>query len=66
MKLPQFLLTAYQKVVKWFFHPVLAFRIVEPFDEVENSLVISPAVFNQGHDVFDVVFLRLFDVVGFL
>jgi len=34
MKLPEFLQTAYRKVVEWLFRPVFAFRIVEPFDEV--------------------------------
>jgi len=32
--LPEFLQTTYRKVVEWFFRPVFALRIVEPFDEV--------------------------------
>jgi len=65
IKLLECLQTAYQKVVVWFFHPVFAFRIVVPFDEIENSLVISPAVLDRGHNFFQVVFLPLFDVVRF-
>jgi len=34
VKLPKFLQTAYRKVIVWFFHPVLSFQVVEPFDEV--------------------------------
>jgi len=57
MKLPEFLQTTYRKVVVWFFCPVLAFRIVEPFDEIENSLDIFQAVLERGHNVFHIVFL---------
>ena len=57
MKLSELLQAAYWKVVEWLFRPVLAFRIVEPFDEVENSFVISPAALDRGHNFFDVVFL---------
>jgi len=46
MKLLEFLQTTYRTVVQWLFHPVLAFRIVEPFDQIEDSLVFSPAVFD--------------------
>jgi len=55
---------AYRKVVKFFFHPVFVFRIVEPFYEVEDSFVISSAVFDRGHYFVDVVFLRLLNVVS--
>jgi len=34
MKLPEFLQTAYRKVVERFFCPVFAFWIVKPFDEI--------------------------------
>jgi len=57
VKLSELLQAAYWKVVEWLFRPVLAFRIVEPFDEVENSFVISPAALDRGHNFFDVVFL---------
>jgi len=40
MKLPEFLQTAYRKVVIRFFRPALLLRIVEPLDEVENLLVV--------------------------
>jgi len=36
MKLSEFLQTAYRKVVVWFFCPVLALWIVDPFGEVED------------------------------
>jgi len=65
MKLPEFLQTAYRKVVEWFFRPVFSFRIVEPFDEVENPLVIPSAAFDRRHNFFYVVFFRLLDVVRF-
>jgi len=42
MKLPELLPTAYRKVVKWFLRPVLALRIIEPSDQIENPLVIAP------------------------
>jgi len=60
MKLPEFLQTAYRKVVRRFFRPVFAFRIVELFDEVENLLVISPAPLDRGHNFLHIVFLALF------
>jgi len=63
VKLPEFLQAAYQKVVEWFFRPVLTFRIVELFDEVEYSFVISPSACDRGHNFFNIVFFRLFDVV---
>jgi len=63
MKLPEFLQTAYRKVVKWFLRPVLALRIIEPSDQIENPLVIAPAALNRGHNVLHVVFLTLLDVV---
>jgi len=65
MKLPKFLQTSYRKIVEWLFLPVFAFQIVKPFDKVENSFVISPAAFDRGHNFFDIVFFRLFDVVRF-
>jgi len=34
VKLPEFLQTAYRKVVEWFFRPIFSFRIIEPLDEV--------------------------------
>jgi len=43
MKLPEFLQTAYRKVVEWLLRPVLALRIVEPSDQVENPFVIPSA-----------------------
>ena len=66
IKLPEFLQTAYQTVVEWFLRPVFAFQIVEPFDEVKDSFVISSALHDRGYNFFDVVFLRLFDVVCLL
>ena len=65
MKLPEFYQTAYQKVVEWLFRPILIFRIIEPFGEVEDSFVISPAVLNRGHNFLDIINLRSFDVVCF-
>jgi len=64
MKLSEFFQAAYRKVVKFFFRPVFVFRIVEPFYEVEDSFVISSAVFDRGHYFVDVVFLRLLNVVS--
>jgi len=52
MKLSELLQTAYRKVVEWFFCPVPAFRIVEPFDEVENS----SSLLSGRHHFFDIVF----------
>jgi len=46
MKLSEFLQSAFRKVVEWFFRPVFAFRIVEPFDEVEDPSVVSSAEFD--------------------
>jgi len=63
VKLPEFLQTTYREVVEWFFRPVSAFRIVEPFDEVKGPFVISPATFGRGHNFVDIVFLGLLDVV---
>jgi len=34
VKLPEFLQTAYRKVVEWFFRPVFSFWIIEPLDKV--------------------------------
>jgi len=34
VKLSELLQTAYRKVIEWFFCPVFAFLIVEPFDKV--------------------------------
>jgi len=34
VELPELLQATYQKVVEWFFRPVLVLWIVEPFDEV--------------------------------
>ena len=45
----------------WFFHPVLTFWIVEPFDEVEDP----SAAPDQRHDFLHIVFLTLLDVVRF-
>jgi len=64
VKFPEFLQTAYRKVVEWFFRPVFAFRIVELFDEIEDPFVVSPAAFDRGHDFVDIVFLRLLDIVS--
>jgi len=64
MKLSEFLQAAYRKVVEWFFRPVFAFQIVEPFDEVKDSFVVSSAALDRGHNFFHIVFLRLFDVVS--
>ena len=63
MKLPEFLLTAYRKVVKWFLRSVLAFRIVEPSDQIEDPLVIALAALNRGHNFLHVVFLTLLNVI---
>ena len=60
MKLSELLQTAYRKVVEWFFCPVPAFRIVEPFDEVKDS----SSLFAGRHYLFDIVFFRMLDVVG--
>jgi len=57
MKLPEFLQTTYRKVVERFFPPVFAFRIVEPFDKIEDYFVISPAAFDRGNNYVNVVFL---------
>jgi len=65
MKLWEFLQTAYRKVVKWFFRPVLAFWIVEPLDEVENPFVIASPSPGRRHYLLDILFLRLLDVVCF-
>ena len=62
VKLPEFLQTAYRKVVVWFF---CSFVVAEPFDKVEDPFPVSPPVFSQGFYFLDVVFIRLFDVVGF-
>ena len=43
-------------VVKW---------LVEQSDEVEDSLVISTAALDRGHNFLDVLFLALLDVVRF-
>jgi len=64
VELLEFLPTAYRKVVKWFFHPVFAFRIVEPLDKVYDPSVVSSAAFDRGHNFVDIVFLRLFEVVS--
>jgi len=64
MKLPEFLQTAYRKVVEWFFCPVFAFQVVEPFDEVKDPLVISPATFDRGYNLVHIVFLRLLNVIS--
>jgi len=65
MKFPEFFQTSFREVVVGFLRPVFAFRIVEPFDEVKNSFVISPAALDRGHNFFHIVFLRLFDVIRF-
>ena len=62
MKLSELLQTAYRKVVEWFFRPVPAFRIVEPFDEVKDS----SSLFAGRHYFLDIIFFRLLDVVSFL
>jgi len=43
MKLLEFLQTAYRKVVEQLLGPVLAPRIVQPSDQIEDSFVISSA-----------------------
>jgi len=53
MKLSEFLQTAYQKVVEWFFCPVLAFWIVEPLDKVENPFVIASPSLGRRHPISD-------------
>jgi len=65
MKLLEFLETANRKVVEWLFHPVFPLRIVEPFDEVENSLSVSPPSFDRGHDFVNIIFLALLKVLHF-
>ena len=62
VKLPEFLQTAYRKVVVWFF---CSFVVAEPFDQVEDPFLVSPPVFSRGFHFLDVVLVRLFDVVGF-
>jgi len=66
VKLPEFPQAAYRKVVEQFFHPVLAFRIVEPFDEVEDSFVITSAALDRGHNFIHVLFFRMLNIIGFL
>jgi len=42
MKLPEFLQTAYRKVVEGFFRPVFAFLIVELFDKIQDPSSLLP------------------------
>jgi len=65
MKLPEFLQTAYRKVIEWFLRPVLAVRIVEPPDQVENPFIVPAAALPRRQDFFYIVFLALLDVVCF-
>jgi len=59
VKLSELLQTAYRKVVEWLFRPVLSVWIVEPFHEVHD---VAP-VFGVAHDLIDIVFLALLDIV---
>jgi len=63
MKLPEFLQTAYRKVIEWLLCPVLALQIVKPSDQVENPFVVSPATLDRGHNFLHIVLLALFNVV---
>jgi len=65
VKFSKFLQAAYRKVVEWLLCPVLTFRIVELFNEVEDSFVVSPAALDRRHDFFHIVFLALLDVICF-
>ena len=60
VKLPEFLQTSYRKVIIWFFRPVLPVRVVEPFDEVQNTAPFPGA----PKDLVNIVFLALFDIAG--
>jgi len=60
VKLSKFLQTAYQKVVVWFFGPVLSVWVVEPLDEVHD---VAPFL-GASKDFVNIVFLALFDIVG--
>jgi len=61
MKFPKPFPASFREIVVWFFRPVFSLRIVEPFDEIENS----PSLSSGRHYLLDVVFFRLLDVVGF-
>ena len=65
VKLPKFLQAAYRKVVEWLFCPVFSHRIIQPFNEVENSFVVFPAALDRRHNFFHIVFLALLDVICF-
>jgi len=61
MKLLEFLPTTYSEVVLWLLCPVFLFRIVKPLDEVQNAAPFP----GTPKDLFNIVFLALFDVIGF-
>ena len=65
MEFPEFLEASLREVVEWFFRPVHSSRIVELFDEVQDSFVVSSTSFDQGYNFLDIVFLTVFNVVGF-
>jgi hypothetical protein len=65
VKLTEFFQTAQGEVVEGLLRPVSTIREVKPFDEVENTTVVSAPSFDTGHDFIDVVFLTLFDIVRF-
>jgi len=60
VKLLKFLQTVYQKVVIWFFRPVLLVWVVEPLDEVQDTAPFPSA----PRDLVNIVLLALFDIVG--
>jgi hypothetical protein len=65
VKLPEFVQTARGEVVVWLLGPITTFRVVKPFDKVEDAAVVSASSFDTGHDFFNVVLLALLDIVGF-
>ena len=62
VKLSEFLQATYQKVIVWFFGPVLSVWLVEPFDEVQDAAPFPGA----PKDLVNIVFLALFDIVSLL
>ena len=65
VKFAEFFQTTRREVVVRFLRPVSTIREVKPFNEVENTAVVSASSFDTGHDFVDVVFLTLLDIVGF-
>ena len=65
VKLPEFVQSARGEVVVRLLCQIPTFRIVEPFDEVENPAIITAPSLDARHDFLDVVLLTLLDIVGF-